>query len=246
MQGLRPNTSAFCIFIKEMLKIKSKITAIKAGKNPRVQRSNIFLDGKFAFSLDNELILKEQLKVNRELSSKEIDMLTKGDHFQHCLNAAFHFLSFRPRSEVETRQRLQRRGYDNEEIEKVVSKLKQMALLDDTAFAEFWKENRNSFRPRSQGMLKAELRRKGVESEVIQEVTEDIDDTENAYRAAISKARALPVVDYQIFHQKLGGYLQRRGFNYGVINTIVKRAWQERTETSEPHPDLAEEIDAVD
>ena len=76
---------------------------------------------------------------------------------------------------------------------------------------------------------KLELRRKGVESEVIQEVVEDIDDTENAYRAAISKARTLPVADYQIFRQKLGGYLQRRGFNYGVINNIVKRAWQERT-----------------
>ncbi len=47
-------------------------------------------------------------------------MLTRADHFQRCLNAAFQFLSFRPRSEAETRQRLQRRGYDDEDIEKVV------------------------------------------------------------------------------------------------------------------------------
>jgi regulatory protein len=173
-------------------------------------------------------------------------MLSKADSFQLCLNAAFRFLSFRPRSEVETRQRLQRRGYADEDIEKVVSKLKQLELIDDTAFAEFWKENRNNFRPRSRGMLKVELRRKGIGSEVIQEVTEDIDDTENAYQAAISKARTLPAVDYQIFRQKLGGYLQRRGFNYGVINNIVRRAWQERTENSDPHPDLTEELDALD
>jgi regulatory protein len=229
-----------------MVKLKSRITAIKAGKNPRVQRSNIFLDGKFAFSLENEVILKEQLRVDRELSSKEVDMLTNADNFQRCLNAAFHFLSFRPRSEVETRQRLMRRGYTDEDIEKVVAKLKKLELLDDAAFAEYWKQNRSTFKPRSQRMLKMELRRKGVESEVIQEVTEDVDDKDNAYQAAIRKARTLPVADYQIFRQRLGGYLQRRGFNYGAINNAVKRAWQERTENSGSLPDLIEEVEAVD
>lgn len=229
-----------------MVKLKSKITAIKAGKNPRVQRSNIFLDGKFAFSLDNELIIKEHLKVGLELSSNEIDILTNAESFRRCLNSAFQFLSFRPRSEVETRQRLQRRGYDKEEIERVILKLKRLELLDDTSFAEFWKENRNSFRPRSQQMLKVELRRKGVEPEVIQEVTEDIDDTENAYRAAIHRARTLPIDDYQIFRKRLDSYLQRRGFNYGVINNVVKKAWQERTGSSAENPDLTEEINTID
>ena len=228
-----------------MLKLKSKITALKAGKNPRAQRSSVFLDGKFAFSLANEVILKEQLKVGQELSSKEIEILTNADSFQSCLNTAFHFLSFRPRSEAETRQRLKRRGFADEDIRRVISKLMQLGLLDDNAFAEFWKENRTSFRPRSSGMLKAELQRKGVESEVIRNVTEDIDDMENAYRLAISKARTIPVVEYQIFRRKLGGYLERRGFNYGVINSAVKRAWQERRQDSGSHPDLPEEVDAI-
>ncbi len=229
-----------------MVKQKGKITAVKAVKNPSVPRSGIFIDGKFAFSLDNEVVLKEQLKVGQELSSKEVDILTKADQFQSCLNAAFHFLSFRPRSEVETRQRLRRRGYADEEIDRVISKLKQLELLNDAAFAQFWKENRSSFRPRSRRMLNVELQRKGVESEVIKEATEDIDDTENAYKAAIAKVRALRVADYQIFRKKLGGYLQRRGFNYGVINSTVKRVWQEQTGSSELHPGSAEDAEAAD
>lgn len=229
-----------------MDRLKRKITAIRAVKNPRIQRSNIYLDGKFAFSLDNEVIVKELLKVDRELSSKEIDLLTKSDQFQRCLNAAFQFLSYRPRSESETRQRLKRRGYEEEYIDKVVDKLKHLELLDDTAFAEYWKQNRSSFRPRSQRMIKMELRRKGVENEVINEIAEDIDDTENAYRAALNKSRTLSVADYQVFRQKLGGYLQRRGFTYGVINNIVKRAWQERTGDTAQSPDFTEEVSAID
>ena len=52
-------------------------------------------------------------------------------------------------------------------------------------------------------MLKMELRRKGVESEVINEVVEDVDETDNAYQAAMTKARTLPVADYQVFRQKI-------------------------------------------
>jgi regulatory protein len=215
-----------------MVNLRSKITAIKAVKNPRIQRSNIYLDSKFAFSLDNEVIVKEKLKAGLELSPKEVGLLTNADAFQRCLNAAFRFLSYRPRSESETRERLQKHGYESEEIEKVVAQLKRLALLDDTAFAEYWKENRNSFRPRGQRMLKMELRRKGVESGVIDEVIDDVDEAENAYRAASSKARTLSVSDYQVFQQRLGGYLQRRGFSYGVINKIVEQTWQERTGTA--------------
>jgi regulatory protein len=229
-----------------MEKLKSRITAIRAGKNPGVQRSSIFLDGKFAFSLDNEVVVKDSLKIGQELSSAEIALLTKADAFQRCLNAAFQFLSYRPRSEVETRTRLRRRGYDDALIERVISQLKRSGLVDDTAFAEFWKENRNTFRPRGQRMLKLELRRKGVKSATIDEVTEDVDEAENAYRAAVKKARTLPVSDCQIFRQRLGNYLQRRGFSYRVINSTVKKAWQEKTGSTGQEPALAEEVSAVD
>ena len=211
-----------------------KITAIKAGRNPRVRRSNIFLDGRFAFSLDNEVIVKESLKVGQEISREEIAALTGADLFQRCLNAAFHFLSFRPRSESEVRERLERQGYDIENIEKVLLHLKRLSLINDTAFAEFWKENRSSFRPRSQRMIKQELRRKGLETDVIEEAVENIDDSENAYRAALNKARHLSATDFPAFQQKLGSFLQRRGFSYAVTRATIKRLWQEagREETS--------------
>ena len=226
--------------------MKSKITAIKAGKNPRVQRSNVFLEGKFAFSLDNEVIVKELLKVGRELSADYIRELTQADNFRRCLNAAFHFLSFRPRSEAETRIRLKRRGFEDGDIEKTISELKRLELINDSTFAEFWKENRDSFRPRSQRAVKQELRQKGVGRDIIEEVVSNIDDAENAYRVALTKAGSLPLTDYQLFRQRLGGYLQRRGFNYGVINNAIKKCWQERTATGEEPPESSEEVDSAE
>jgi regulatory protein len=212
-----------------VVNVKKTITAIKAGKNPKIQRSNIFLDGKFAFSLDNEVILKETLKVGGELSSDQTQSLSRTDDFQRCLNSAFRFLSYRPRSQSEIKERLSRAGYQIEDIEKVISKLKELNLVDDFAFAEYWKDNRNSFRPRSQRIVRSELRRKGVEPDVIQDVVEKIDDAENAYRVAVVRARVLPTEDFRVFREKLSGFLQRRGFDYSVTNKVIKRVWEELT-----------------
>ena len=83
-------------------------------------------------------------------------------------------------------------------------------------------------------MLKSELLRKGVDAVTISESVEGIDELENARLAARAKVRTLKVEDYQTFRNKLGGYLQRRGFDYGVISKIVKQVWEERTGENGP------------
>ena len=130
-------------------------------------------------------------------------------------------------------ERLHRRGFEDSQIEIVINKLKEQNLLDDTAFAQFWKENRQMFRPRSQRLTRMELRKKGVADEIIDEVTEKLDDMESAYQAALSKAQLLPKQEYEVFRRRLGDYLKRRGFGYAVINQTVKRIWQELKEPND-------------
>ena len=167
--------------------------------------------------------------------------MKNNDNFQNCLDAAFRFLTYRPRSEAETRSRLHRLGHEDEQIEKVIAHLKKLELLDDEAFAKYWKENRNSFNPRGRRMLRSELRNKGVDSEVIDEVVKDTDDKDNAYRSAMKRARTLSLSDYSQFRRRLSSYLQRRGFEFGVINNAVKEAWQERLKESGQNPSKNEE-----
>jgi len=205
----------------------SRITAIRTGKVRR-QRLNIFLDGKFAFSLEAEAAAKAGLQVGQELSDSEVKALSRSDHFQHCFNAALHLLSYRPRSESEIRERLERRGFDDDSVATTLTRLKEQGLVDDLAFAQFWKDNRESFSPRSQWLTQLELRRKGVAADIIEQVVNEIDDEESAYRVALSKARSLSPPSYEDFRQRLGYHLKRRGFSYQVISHTVERIWQER------------------
>jgi len=200
------------------------ITAIDDQKRGK-SRVNIYLGGTFAFSLDRGVVQEQGLHTGQSLSDSQIDELVRADLFGKCLEAALRLLSYRPRSEAEIKQRLYRR-FEKETTDRVVLHLQERQIVDDAAFARFWTENRESFSPRSKRLLKIELRRKGIDSEMVDEVLEGVDDEESAYRAAWRKGHNLGK-DYETFRQKLGAFLGRRGFSYDVINRTIERLWQE-------------------
>jgi regulatory protein len=206
----------------------AEITGIKKVKGHGKQ-VKVFLDGKPALALLAETALKEGITVGQEVSEDRRETLTGKDRYQRCFNAAIHFLAYRMRSESEIRQRLQRHGYDQQDIDKALTRLKEQGLVDDAAFARFWRENRETFSPRSRRLTKMELKRKGLSSEVIEQVISEIDDKDSAYRAASNRARRLSFADYQDFRERLVGYLGRRGFSYDIIKEITERVWREKT-----------------
>lgn len=148
---------------------------------------------------------------------------------QRCLDAAYRYLSYRPRSEGEVRQRLLQRCFANEEVDEAIAKLKGQKLIDDFAFAEFWKHSRLSFRPKSKRLIARELRSKRVDADIVDEMTKDIDDELNAYTIGCSRMPFLADLDYPRFRQRLSSYLSYRGFGHQVIRDTANRLWREKT-----------------
>ena len=120
--------------------IMDTVTAVKASKRGE-SRLSIYLNGSFAFSLEKEVVWQHGLHQGQLLSDRELCELRKADLYHRCLGAALRLLSYRPRSEVEMRQRLSLR-FEAETVDRVVSHLKERQTLDDATFARFWKENR--------------------------------------------------------------------------------------------------------
>jgi regulatory protein len=170
-----------------------------------------------------------KLEVGQELSDSQLKALITSDRYRRCLDAATRLLSYRPRSEAELRQRLSR-TYDSDCLEKVLETLKDKGLVDDEAFARFWKDNRESFSPRSRYLTVLELRRKGVDGETISKVVSEIDDGEAAYQAALRWLRKLAKPAAGDDHRRLGEYLRRRGFSYEVIRNTIEKISEESGE----------------
>ena len=154
--------------------------------------------------------------------------MTDSNSLQDCLDSAYYYLSYRPRSEGEIRQWLHKRGFADEVTDTAIARLKEQNLSDDFAFAQFWKDNRLSFRPKSRRLIKRELRDKKVAAEIIEQVTRDIDDEEIAYKLGSNRLSSLAHLDYPDFYRRLSSYLAYRGFNYEVIKRTASLLWQEK------------------
>jgi len=202
------------------------ITRLVASKG-RPKKVKVYLDGKYAFSLEAAVALQARLRIDQELNQPKIDRLEHENGLKKTLAAANHLLSFRPRSEKEIRQKLLQKGFDTAIVTESVNYLKEHGLLDDAAFARYWAENRASFSPRSRRMVQLELRQKGVSADLAEETAEGLDDEAGAYQAGSKRASRMDVSDYEEFRRRLGEYLRRRGYGYDVINRSIKRLWLE-------------------
>ena len=201
------------------------ITALVAQKkNP--DRINVYLDGKFAFGL--AAIEAIRLRRGQVLTEADIERLQAADDAEKAREKALRFLSNRPRSEWEVRQNLLKAGYGDATIDRVLERLRGVALVDDAAFVRYWIDNRAQFRPKGEVALRQELRRKGVEREVIDTVLAESEQAEDqaAIQAALAKADRYRQLPRPEFAQKLGAYLARRGFDYETVREAVQAAWQ--------------------
>lgn len=201
-----------------------RITALRVQKKNK-QRVNVYLDGKFAFGLAT--IEAARLQRGQYLSDEEIAQLQGRDARETAYERTLDFLSYRPRSEAEVRRYLQEKQVPPAVQEEIIARLERAGLLDDHAFARYWVENREQFKPRGLYALRSELRQKGLSDDIIESVLGSLDEEESAYQAAQQRVLRWRCLDYQPFRQKLGAYLQRRGFAFETVEAVVNRVWQE-------------------
>jgi regulatory protein len=223
--------------------MSKKITALKIQKrNPA--RVNVYLDDEFAFGLAKVVAI--WLKIGQQLDEAKIEKLKAEDEAEVVYQKALHFLSFRPRSEGEVRQRLLKQKYNEAVIDATIVRLRENGFLGDQQFASLWIENRSTFRPRSQRMLAMELRKKDVPEEVISSAMEEAEEDEVlAYQAAERYAHRLKGLDWLSFRKKLLGFLGRRGFFYGTAAPVVRQIWTEfySEDDDQLNENMEEELD---
>jgi regulatory protein len=199
--------------------MQGTITALKRQQRRR-DRVNVFLDGEFAFGLQD--ILAARLALGEELGEEQVGELLRLEATERAYERVLHFLGYRPRSVAEVRQYLQQKDVSEAASEQVIERLRRARLLGDRAFAEFWVSNRQSHRPKGAWALRSELAAKGVDRDTVAQALEGLDEEGDALRAAERQALKLEQVDDATFRRRLVGFLQRRGFGYDVSRRVTE------------------------
>lgn len=157
------------------------------------------------------------------------------DLFEEFYNKALKFLSYRPRSEKEVREKLKSRISSKkvEEVEnvdgvidRVIQKLKEKKFINDEEFAKGFLESRLRFKPRSIRLIKLELKKKGISDDIIQTIIHDSkfmihSDLEQAKRLVEKRLPRYKGLGRQKIYEKMGRYLASKGFDWDTIKKSI-------------------------
>lgn len=134
---------------------------------------------------------------------------------------AVKLVAQRMRSAEELRKKLVSEGYEADAIEKTISRLKEVYLLDDrkmaAAVGRYYKDRGDRF-------IKAKLLHKGISAEEHAQAIDELpDELERALAAAAKKLRLLGSVEPQLAARKLWQHLAGRGFSGATVQKVVRQ-----------------------
>ena len=198
------------------------------GQAPR--RFNIFLDGQFAFGADEDLVVERRLIVGKEIQKEDLGKFLEEAEIGKLMERMYKWFGVRMRSEWEVRQKFKILGKELVSdliIEALINKLKQKGMLNDLEFAKAWVESRS--KKKGKNALKAELFKKGINKEIIEEVLVSSNENENqtAQKLLEKKMRLWKNLPEMEFKQKAFRFLVSRGFEYDLSKEIVENALKE-------------------
>lgn len=206
------------------------VTSIAPTKrNP--MRLSIFVDGRFAFAVNQNVIGQLGIKVGDALDAQRLAEIEAGEVRQEVFDHAIQYVSRRAHSRRELTQKLLKKGHPAGVIAQALERLTDLGYLDESAFAEMIARkalNRHNGRRRAE----MEIARAGVPREVAQQAIEKIYGTESAAEGArklAEKQRArLEKLEPQVAKRRLMGMLARRGYGHEEIEQVVREVMKGR------------------
>ena len=196
-----------------------KITAIRQQvKNP--ERVSIFVDGKYEFSLSLDELLQQKLKNGDELTKSDVKKLKKISADGKLKLRAMEWLLNRPHSIREFRDYLYRKKAEPELTESFIKDFAQKGYLDDRKFGQ-WFIDLQKRRSKSNRAIRFELFAKGLDRELVEDLTADQEDDELArLKKLVAKKRQS--TRYKNDELKLKRYLVQQGFSYELVKECLK------------------------
>lgn len=199
-----------------------KVTALKPQQRNR-NRVSVFLDDRYAFGLDQELVIKLGLHAGLEIDAARLAQIAQEAERKKAMDASFNLLAYRARSRKEIETRLKRKDISESAISEASKRLTELGLLDDVKFAEAFARDRLEFARKGKRVIYAELRKKGVPKPIVEQVLAKTVDEAAAAGAALEKvARRYAALEPRERYRKLHDLLLRRGFSFETIEHVLR------------------------
>ncbi|MCI5839976.1 MAG: regulatory protein RecX [Peptoniphilaceae bacterium] len=163
------------------------------------------------------------LNVNPDniLSKDDFDKIKKEDEFNRAKESALNSIEFSAKTESEIKNKLKRKNFTEETIEKILKFLSDYNLTNDEIYVKNYINDKIKFQRYSKRKIFYNLSAKGLDKKLISRFLDDVPysiEYENAMYLAEKKAKN----DYSYENKKkVYNYLSYRGFSYDIINECL-------------------------
>lgn len=196
---------------------------IQKGKKNRV---SVFLDNAFAFSLDQNVLIKTGIARGDVLSEERIAEILEAEERHSAKLKAMRLLAVRARSRKELSDRLRMAKFSKAAVAWAVQEMERLQLIDDAEFARSFSQNRMVSKPVSKMALERELSQKGLsETEIqlgIQQAYADQSESDIARELALKRKKSCANLDETRAKKRVADFLARRGFSWQVVLEIME------------------------
>lgn len=200
-----------------------KITSISVQQKNK-ERYNIFIDEKYNFSVDEEVLARFQLMKGKAITEAEIEEIKQADMVRKGLNKAIHFLSHRVRSEKEIRDYLKKQEMEPYAIDAILKKLADMDYINDAEFAELYTKTQIKTTLKGPRTIERELVKKGLTREIISQVILGYSEeaqAENAEKQAQKIMKRNTKSAKKILQQKIITDLIQKGYTSELAKLVA-------------------------
>lgn len=179
----------------------------------------IYADNKYLASLPPEVFIKSRLKIGSDVDENTLEKLTKEVNFNKAKEKALRLLSLRAHSKKELKEKL-KNSSGEESAEEVAEKMESLGLIDDKNFAFSYANELFSRKLYSVSKVKYELSKKGISSDIVEEIIEEIAPDERQNIEKIFAKKQFDINDEKNF-RRVVAYCQRLGYNWGDIKSVI-------------------------
>lgn len=182
--------------------------------------SAVYIDGEYALSLDTQTLLEHRIDIGREFDDEELHDLIESSNERRAKEKALWLISYRSHSKKELRDKISR-TCDRQSAEKAVERMEELGLVNDRDYAERCAQTLIFTKHMSKRGAAMELRHKGIESEIIDEVLDDIEVDEREQIQAVIE-RKYPKIDDEKIRRRAVSALQRLGYGWEDIKAVIE------------------------
>ena len=197
-----------------------ELTAAEPRRRGLVQ---LFLDGEAAVKLDTQVFLQSGLKPGDQVSDQELFELIQASDARRAQEKALYLLEYRNYSKRELTEKIARTAASREAAQAAAGRMEELGLIDDRRFGEDYARELFGRKGYGSRRVAQELRRKGLDQELVQELVEKYGSPEQSgenIRRVLEKKYPGWREDEKVRRRAFAA-LQRLGYSYQEVREAM-------------------------